>query len=68
MNAGIGIGLYIILLLVSIFLFICGVMTAIIIPNYMQLAGWNWIYVFFATLGVVLGSGGGALITINRSK
>lgn len=68
MNAGIGIGLYIIFLIIGLFLLICGVMTAIIVPNYMHLAGWDWIFVFFSTLGVVLGSGGGTLITINRSK
>ena len=64
MNAGIGIGLYLILLIVGIFLFVCGVMTAIIVPNFMHLTGWNWIFVFLSTLGVVLGSGGGSLITV----
>lgn len=66
MNAGLGIGLYIILLIIGIFLFICGIMTAFIVPNYMQLTGWDWIFVFFSTLGVVLGSGGGTLISINN--
>lgn len=68
MNAGLGIGLYIILLIIGIFLLICGIKTAFIVPNYMQLTGWDWIFVFFSTLGVVLGSGGGTLISINRSQ
>lgn len=66
MDAEIGIGLYLILLIIGIFLFICCFMTAIIVPNYMQLAGWDWIYVFFGTLSVTFGSGGGSLITIYK--
>lgn len=66
MNAAIGIGLYIILFIVGIFILICGLVTAFIIPSYMHLTGWNWIFVFISTLGVILGSGGGSIITIAK--
>lgn len=67
MNALVGIGLYIVLFIIGIFLFVCGLMTAFIIPTYMSLHGFGWIAVFLSTLGVVWGSGGGSLITvINR--
>lgn len=66
MNAGVGIGLYIILLIIGVFFFICSIMSAFIVPNYMHLTGWDWTFMFFGTLGVMLGAGGGSLITISR--
>lgn len=68
MNAFGAILLWIILLIVGIFLFICGIMSAIIIPNHLGLAGWDWIYLFISLLGVFLGGAGGSLITIKNGK
>lgn len=66
MNAEVGIGLYLVLLIVGIFLFICSFMSAIIVPNYMHLVGLDWIFMFFGTLGVMFGPSGASLITIYR--
>lgn len=66
MDTKINIGMYLILLIVGIFLFICSFMSAIIVPNYMHLSGWDWIFMFFGTLGVMFGSSGGSLITIYK--
>ena len=66
MDEGIGIGFVLILFILGIFFFICDVMSAFIVPNYMQLTGWDWIFMFFGTLGVMLGASGGSLITIYR--
>lgn len=68
MNVAVGIGLYLLIFVIGIFLFICGLMTAIIVPNFMGLAGWDWIAVFLSTLSVVWGSGSGSLITIYRNN
>lgn len=54
-----------ILYLICIFLIICGLMSAIIITNYLGLTGWNWWFVFLSLLGVFWG---GSLARVNVSK
>lgn len=68
MNAIIGVFFVFILYIVMFFLIICGIMSAIIIPNHLGLTGWNWIFLFISLLGVFLGGAGGSLITIKNHK
>lgn len=67
-NAIIAIFSIIILYIIVFFLIICGIMSAIIIPNHLGLTGWNWIFLFVSLLGVFLGGTGGSLITIKNRK
>ena len=66
MNAGVGIGLYIILSLLALFLIVCGLMTAIIIPNHMGLTGWDWIFVFVGIWGMTWTGATAPIIISNR--
>ncbi len=68
MNVVVGILSYIILAIIVIFLIVCGIMSAIIIPNHLGLVGWDWVYLFISLLGVFLGGAGGSLITIVNRK
>lgn len=60
--------IYLIASIIAIFLIICGLMSAIIIPNHMGLVGWDWTYLFFSLLGVFWGGAGGSFITIVNRK
>lgn len=68
MNAGVGIGLYIIIFIIGIFIWFCGLMSAFIIPNHLHLVGWDWIYMFISCLGLFWGGSGASLVTIVNRK
>ena len=66
MNAAVGIGSYIVLFIWAIFVIFCGLMTAFIVPNYMQLVGWDWTYMFITTLLVAWGAGSSPLVIYRK--
>ena len=68
MNEGIGIEFVLVLFILGLFFTICDIMSACIVPNYMQLVGLDWIFMFFGTLGVMIGASGGSLITIYNRR
>ena len=55
-----------ILYLIALFLFVCGLISAMIIANHLTLVGWNWWFVFLSMLGVFWGGAGNSLITVRR--